>query len=66
MDNPGWIVKISLHETELEKKEFEEVCIDRSEDDWLHCHTRNLYFEGAGGPFNLPEILKVFREWAEY
>ena len=33
----------------------------------LHSRAQKLIrdFEGVGGPFNLPEILQIFRDWAE-
>jgi hypothetical protein len=65
VDNPGWHLRISLEGTELEEKQFQEIGIDRSEHDWIRCFLKGTVFEGAGGPFNLPEVLKTFREWAE-
>lgn len=65
LDNPGWVIKIGLNETTLQNKEFQNVEIERSENDWIHCRIKNHVFVGAGGPFNLVEILQIFRSWAE-
>jgi hypothetical protein len=65
IDNPGWYLKISLDETELQDKEFQKIRIDRSEHDWIRCFIENGVFEGVGGPFNLPQVLQIFRDWAE-
>lgn len=65
IDNPGWYLRINLKNTNLENKPFDNIIIERSEDDWIHCLNRENIFEGAGGPLNLLEILKFFREWAE-
>ena len=65
LDNPGWFFKASLSETEVFNKKFEIVDINRSENDWLYCSRKDDFFEGFGGPFNLPEILKIFRNWVE-
>jgi hypothetical protein len=65
IDNPGWYVKISLDETELQNIHFQKIKIDRSENDWIRCFIENGVFEAVGGPFNLPEGLQIFRKWAE-
>jgi Immunity protein 53 len=65
IDNPGWYLKISLDETELQNRDFQQIDINRSENDWIYCSVEEKIFKGFGGPFNLPEILLIFREWAE-
>ena len=65
IDNPGWYLRISLEETELQDKKFQKISIDRSENGWIRCFIENKIFEGVGGPFNLPEILQIFRNWVE-
>jgi hypothetical protein len=65
IDNPGWYLKVSLKETELQDKKFQKIRIDRSEHDWIRCFIEKDIFEGVGGPFNLPEIFQIFRNWAE-
>jgi hypothetical protein len=63
--NPGWFIKIDIEETDLHDKKFQKIFIERSEKDWVYCNKQNGFFEGDCGPFNLPEVLKIFREWAE-
>lgn len=65
LSNPGWFLKIDINETELEKIEFKKIYIERSEQDWLFCDKENGLFEGDCGPFNLPEVLQIFRNWVE-
>jgi hypothetical protein len=65
IDNPGWSVMINLENTELEEKKFNEIDIEISPDNWLICFIKNRKFEGCGGPVNLPEIFRIFRNWAE-
>ncbi|MGB7128768.1 MAG: immunity 53 family protein [Candidatus Rhabdochlamydia sp.] len=64
IDNPGWSLIIDLNETDLEYANFQEIKIDRSEEDWILCTVKNTKFEGRCGVRNLPEVLKVFRHWA--
>lgn len=65
IDNPGWLVSFNLEGTDCEGKEFEGVRVDKSEHDWYHCFVREGKFQGAGGPFNLEDILRVFKDWTE-
>ncbi|MFZ0565982.1 MAG: Imm53 family immunity protein [Chlamydiales bacterium] len=64
-DNPGWYLNISLCETELEKKDFQIIDVSRTEKDWIYCTIKDTLFQGFGGPFNLSEIIAVFRNWVE-
>jgi hypothetical protein len=64
-DNPGWFLKISLRDTELSKKKMQVIDIVRSGNDWLYCSIEDDVFLGFGGVFNLPEVLQIFRNWAE-
>ncbi len=67
LDNPGWTVKIELLDTKgyFEGKIFEEMKIERSDDDWLFCKVENKEFKGACGPENLEEMLSIFKVWVE-
>lgn len=64
IDNPGWSIKVNLQDTELEHKEFKKIQIERSEHDWIFCKVKEGNFEGACGPMNLPEVLRIFHKWA--
>ena len=63
LDNPGWGVRIKLVDTELEGKCFETLKIERTDDNWVYCKVKDNVFQGAGGPENLEEILKIFKAW---
>lgn len=65
LDNPGWYLTISIKDTDCETKEFKDITTERSENDWFHCFVRDGKFEGPCGPFNLPEVIQVFRNWVE-
>jgi hypothetical protein len=65
LDNPGWLVDIRVHGTDLEHAVFEPLRIDRTEDDWIHCRVEEKFFKGRCDPVNLDEMLTTFRKWAE-
>lgn len=65
LDNPGWFLKVSLSGTELFDKDFDVVDINKTKDNWIYCEIKNEVFEGFGGPFNLIDILRIFRDLAE-
>ncbi len=65
LDNPGWALDINLENTELERKKFPALLVNRSENNWLHCKIVNNKFIGDCGPLNFSEIIYIFRHWAE-
>ena len=65
LDNPGWIVTIELHETALEESDFVNISIDNGEKDWLMCEVKDNIFFGRGDQFKLPNILEIFKSFAE-
>lgn len=65
VDNPGWYVEVDLIETSLENKVFNNVRIERTDDDWLICRVENNTFVGSGGALNLNEIIEVFKKWVQ-
>jgi len=65
IDNPGWILRVALRDTELLGRDFPERKIERSERDWLICRKVGEQFEGVGGPANLAEIIETFLSWAD-
>lgn len=64
IDNSGWKVDIDLNETPLEGKVFKKVYIDNGVD-WIMCSVIDNIFVGAGDPFKLEEIFKIFKKWAD-
>ena len=65
-DGHSWSFKIRFGDTELENQPFESVDIRRSEKDWVSCSMNyGSIIEGNCGLLNLPEMLKIFRDWAE-
>jgi hypothetical protein len=65
LDNPGWSIFINLEGTDLEDKEFEQFKDYRTENDWVYCTLENKIFKGACGPFNLEEMLNIFKKWVD-
>jgi hypothetical protein len=64
LDNPGWLVKIDLKDTPLEKYDFAVVRVE-DEREWIDCTVADGTFRGAGGPHMLGAIIEVFVRWAE-
>jgi hypothetical protein len=66
IDNPGWSLKVELKDTYLYDVQFEELKIQRNEEDnWVICKVEDGNFQGYGGARNLGELLSIFLEWAE-
>jgi hypothetical protein len=65
IDNPGWHANVNLFGTGLERKKFDDIEHEIDENDWVFCTIRDNSFDGACGPCNLIQVLKVFRTWVE-
>jgi hypothetical protein len=65
LDNPGWLVKIDLMETEWEGIKVERSRDDRDDNNWAQHEIVNSQFIGCGGIDNLAEILSRFFEIVE-
>ena len=65
LDNPGWRVRISLRDTNLESKPFQEISRLEPEHDWIRCWLQDGFFQGAGSPQKLEEILQTFLVWSQ-
>ncbi len=63
LDNPGWSIRISLVDTDLQSRPFEAIKIDRGEDDWLQVWIEDDVWNAAAGPLNLTEALDTFLAW---
>ena len=70
LDNPGWLLEISLQGTSLEHATFNEFTYgvfghdQTNGDDWLTCKVEQMHFKGFGGPLKLEEMIRVFLDWA--
>jgi len=65
LDNPGWRFSINLEETDLADRAF--VAVQENyehESEWLRCWVAEGQFHAAGGPFQLPRMLRIFLDWA--
>jgi hypothetical protein len=69
LDNPGWHLTVDLVGTELQWREFQELAIERTSEDWVRCKitgTRDVpKFEAHGGALNLSEMIEIFRRWVQ-
>jgi hypothetical protein len=57
-------VEIDLFGTDLGSRMFDELRIERMENDWIQCRVHAGKFEGFCGPGNLRELLLVFLSWS--
>lgn len=60
-----WALRISLDETELQDKLFQEIRISRSGTDVVHCYLKNMEFCAHCVYLHLSEALQIFHAWAE-
>ena len=65
LDNPGWEVEIEVRDTPYQKCAMDEMRIDASDTDWIHCQVSDGCFRGFGDPSKLEIILRQFRHWIE-
>jgi hypothetical protein len=69
--DPGWAATISLTDTSMQDVDFEDIEIERTEEDWIECwidgsvEDRYLEWQGRGGSGNFVEMLGRFRSWVE-
>jgi hypothetical protein len=63
--DPGWNFQFDLRDTDLEDAVLEKILVKENEQNWYQCWTKDGIFHGWGGPTNLTNILKVFRDWYE-
>ena len=63
LDTPGWLVTIDLEGTKLEGASMEEIRMERSKTDWVHCTVEHGKFYGQGGVYKLGRILLAFQRW---
>lgn len=70
IDNPGWMIKIDLVGTALERTSFEGYSYgvgdeaETSGDNWLFARTENGKYIACGGPYKLKEMISIFLSWA--
>ena len=60
IDNPGWVGKVDLAETQWEDLEIERTIIGNDEVSWYQYEVIEHGFIGAGGTPNLVDILNCF------
>jgi hypothetical protein len=74
LDNPGWSLKVDLKETTLEGRSFARVTHGQPAADldewrrtgsWWVADVKDSAFEASCGPLDLPEVISLFRKWAQ-
>jgi hypothetical protein len=53
LDNPGWVLRIDIEETNLQNYSFVSINIDNNDDDWYVCNVSKNKFEASGDPTKL-------------
>jgi hypothetical protein len=64
IENPGWSLTFHLS-VNYQNILFQNIKIDRTDNDWCYCFIRDGKFEIRGGPFNLNEMLNYFINFFE-
>ena len=65
LDNPGWRVQLNVIETIYKDVIFDDVIIERTDNDWVHCKKIEGNIDCAGGPKNLEEMLEIIKKWMD-
>ncbi len=71
LDNPGWLLKIDLIDTEMQNVEYTEysygvgIKADSSGNNWLHTKVEGNQYVGYGGPEKLQELIRIFLGWVK-
>ncbi len=65
LDNPGWAVDIDIRDTTFADRPMDDVEIDRSDSDWLHCKMCDGKYSIRCGVQNLEEGISRFLDWAK-
>jgi immunity protein 53 of polymorphic toxin system len=65
LDNPGWILKVDLADTNLQVVPFESIehRLD-SDTSWWRCWREGNAFNAACGAMDLPTVIDIFLTWA--
>jgi hypothetical protein len=65
LDNPGWVLRIDIEETNLQNYSFVSINIDNNDDDWYVCNVSKNKFEASGDPTKLNKLIEIFLGWAK-
>lgn len=65
LDNPGWLLKVDLIETDLQGRVAELRQFNTGREQWWQARADGLKFEAAGGPLTLPLLIKAFFEFVD-
>ena len=65
LDNPGWCVELNVTETIYQDIIFNEVIIERTDNDWVYCKKNDSTIDCMGGPKNLGEVLEILKKWMD-
>jgi hypothetical protein len=75
LDNPGWSLAIDLAGTPWERRSFDPVSHNLTEEEraegpigdkhWWAASIEDSTFKAFGGPRDLPAMIGLFREWVQ-
>jgi len=65
LDNPGWLVKIDLSETDYENIVLDTGYFESNNEDWYHIKIEKSIFNGVGDLSKLEFLLNEFRSIIE-
>jgi hypothetical protein len=63
LDNPGWHVRIALHDTKKQDAKLERVSVKRGKNNWISYWAKDKEFQIACGPENLSAAIDIFVAW---
>lgn len=65
--DPGWILEVSIKDTELDGCHLDPIEDYSSESDgkWYYRRLNGSKYEAAGDPFQLSRMVRDFLDWAE-
>lgn len=64
LDNPGWLLRVRIEDTEIEGIEAPWTSSEESEHEWLTWRSTGLAFEAYGGSRDLLRLVAAFQAFA--
>jgi hypothetical protein len=66
LDNPGWLVKIDLIDTDVNSKDIQRVLIEFDKNKWVSYKVKDGSFNAYGSPLALDILIKIFKLLVDY
>ena len=65
LDNPGWRLQFNVMGTLYQDMDFNDIQIERTENNWIYCEKKDGVIDCACGPQNLEEMIEILKNWIE-